>query len=614
MRYSAETFRHTSTPATFISSLWPFWSIPLFVASGSVVVYVLRYSSFGYDFTDEGYYLNVISDPTRWDWTYTFFGYIYNPLYVSLGQDVATLRAVNVVLTFTLSWFVALGLLSALLRPKSGEYLFASAVSAGLATSSLVMFDAWLVTPNYNTLSFQGLLLVALGLFSLQPVQNQSVNVRPWLLIGCGGWVVFMAKPSSAAAVALLALMYLLLSRKLSVKGVALAIFVSFFLVVVTALIWDKSLFSFFGKLFLSIEMLQSLDAGYGVGNAFRIDEIYLPQAYLAFFLFVLMLTAVLAWLSFQRVVVVRVTLAIAFGLLVFATVCSLWLGDYPSQQSSYFRRLVLLFAPFAALIVLISSLAYGFFHNGKWQQLLDASTLLLLPMVHAFGSNLNYWPVAGGGGYFWVLSGAIFFGGWCKSPQNRKSLLILAAMVPFVTATLLKEAINSPYRQPNNLMQNATSVQFGGASSELILSAAHAAYIKEARVAVAAAINDEKISVIDLTGRSPGLLFALGMDPVGAPWFIGGYRGSTVMGAKALQLEGCEKLAEAWLLREPFGGYRIDDSVLLSQGLSIGDYEFAVSWSTRPLVGGDPRILEQSLYRPIDRRSIQNKCESSRH
>jgi hypothetical protein len=56
----------------------------------------------GFDFTDEGFYLNWISDPWNYRSSASQFGFVYHPLYRLVGGDIVLLRQANVVISFAL--------------------------------------------------------------------------------------------------------------------------------------------------------------------------------------------------------------------------------------------------------------------------------------------------------------------------------------------------------------------------------------------------------------------------------------------------------------------------------------------------------------------------------
>jgi len=78
-----------------------------------IVVWLLKFCSYGLDFGDEGFYLALISNPFAYDYSYpiTNFSFIYHPIFLVLDSNVATLRQFSVLLAFALAWILAYRLL-----------------------------------------------------------------------------------------------------------------------------------------------------------------------------------------------------------------------------------------------------------------------------------------------------------------------------------------------------------------------------------------------------------------------------------------------------------------------------------------------------------------------
>ena len=172
------------------------------IGSICILGWLLWYCHYGFDFTDEGFYLNWISHPFNYSASLSQFGFLYHPLYQLVGGDIAALRQANVMLNFCLGWSAGWALLSRIFGVRTLSVLPKFAISAGMASSgllSLVFAGMWLPTPSYNSLAFQGLLITAAGLFLVDKTSSRASMVG-CVLIGVGGWLVFMGKPTSAAA------------------------------------------------------------------------------------------------------------------------------------------------------------------------------------------------------------------------------------------------------------------------------------------------------------------------------------------------------------------------------------------------------------------------------
>ena len=150
--------------------------------------------------------------------------------------------------------------------------------------------------------------------------------------------------------------------------------------------------------------------------------------------------------------------------------------------------------------------------------------------------------------------------------------------------------------------------------SSELKVSRASRDYIYNAISKSRRAGFEEGDPVIDLSGQSPGLLFAMGASNIGRPWFGGGYSGSVDYVALSLARESCKELAEAWILTEPGGPISISTEVIKSFGGNLSsDYHLIDSWMTAEWAGGYQQQRKQNFYRPSRPEVTGANCEALR-
>ena len=64
----------------------------------------------------------------------------------------------------------------------------------------------WLLTPSYNSLNGVAFLLVCIAVFSNAKMERRQLSAV--VLIGLGGYLSFMAKPTSAAALGIMVLVF----------------------------------------------------------------------------------------------------------------------------------------------------------------------------------------------------------------------------------------------------------------------------------------------------------------------------------------------------------------------------------------------------------------------
>jgi hypothetical protein len=118
---------------------------------------------------------------------------------------------------------------------------------------------------------------------------------------------------------------------------------------------------------------------------------------------------------------------------------------------------------------------------------------------------------------------------------------------------------------------------------------------------------------MIDLSGVSAGLLFAMGARPLGAAWTLGGYPGSNDFLAAALNRETCETIATAWILTEPGSKDWLSWEMLRPSGIDIArDYREVASIDARRAFA--PLTFEQRLLKPTRNAEVARlACEQAR-
>lgn len=526
----------------------------------------------GFDFTDESLYLIWLHSPHAYAASVTQFGFVYHPLDWLLGGDIALLRRANVLLTWGLAWVAAYLFLSSMLNEQATKTtrLVISAVFAG---SSLIFFQLWLPSPSYNSLTFQAILVAFSGLL-LADRRRARASDAGWLLVALGGWMAFMAKPTTALALAVLCAVYLLCARKLSLRGAIISLLGAAVLLVVSAWLIDGSVQGFIQRIRSGLALAQALGGGHEFGKMLRVDPIFLPDPLTQSILaagaaaaIVAFLVGATGWFS-QAVGALALLVALVYAV-------GLAWGWLPAQDFGKFQGMAVLAAPLSGLGVFA---ARGLM--GHWQalQLKKWALLLLcamLPFAYAFGTNNNYWVGAAATGYFWLLAGAGLWGLTKPRAGAWVSLLPMGAIALVVAALLLQLAMDRPYRQLEALRTNVHPTVLGpSGGSSLLLSEADHRYIEQFKQAAAKAGFSAGTPMIDLTGRAPGVLYAGGALNVGQPWLIGGYPGSLGFVSQALDSVSCEVLASSWLLLEPESPRAIPQAVLARYGAdAVMDY-----------------------------------------
>ena len=538
--------------------------------------WLLWYCRFGFDFTDEGFYLNWISNPFNYAESSTQFGFIYHPIYLLLDGSIANLRQLNLVFTYCLACIAGWALLGKLFESEGLNFLHRAAIAAALATSamvSVVFSGMWLPTPSYNTLAFQGVLVATIGLFLVEPYKHS--NLLAWILIGVGGWLTFMGKPTSAVAFAVTATAYLLISRIFRLRYVAITLGIALSLFVLTAFLIDGSIVAFATRLEEGALLAKVLDNDYTLRRIVRLEDLVLERKLavalliLAASVFGAMWIVILDIKAFRKYIPFVSAAISALGVL--AAFNLFQMAQIRPENRSLLIFAIPLGVVFAGILAHLSTKGSQKkdFH---WPLMV---TLLILPYVYAFGTGNNYWTLIGSACLFVIFSGLLTLWPLAAHPRLGTILLVVGFTVQAVAFVLLRQGLNSPYRQPQPLYKNDVPTDVGKFGAMLVMSNIHARYLASAMNVAEKSGFVRGTPVIDLTGRSPGVVYALGASSVGAAWMLGGYPGTSDFVSRALKSVPCKQLVSAWVLTEPQGSQAVPFDVLKVFGADLAnDYQ----------------------------------------
>jgi energy-coupling factor transporter transmembrane protein EcfT len=242
------------------------------------------------------------------------------------------------------------------------------------------------------------------------------------------------------------------------------------------------------------------------------------------------------------------------------------------------------------------------------------AILFIVMPHVYAFGTNRNYWENGAWVGIFWLLAGLTLLGPVVRARTSWSFVQPLALATQAVTAILLQTGLEQPQRQPQPLRLNQTTVEIGPDRSSLVLSSGYASYINDALATVQSGGFRLGTPVIDLSGQSPGILYAIGAKSVGLAWIIGGYPGSLQLAKAALDRVPCEEIANAWVLLEPNGPRSIPAELMPSLGAAFPEkYQQLGAWRTAEGAGGYAASRVQELYQPVAPADTLRVCQTLR-
>jgi len=577
-----------------------------------VLGWVLGYAQYGLDLTDESFYLVWISNPFIYDASVSQFGFVYHPLHLALGGDLVALRRANIVITFLLSWALVDAVLKQLLTDIHAIIAHRLVISAGFATVSMTAFSLWLTTPSYNSLNLQALLITSIGLLYSNKTTSLS-STASWAFVGVGGWLAFMAKPSSAAALAVSALIYLALTRKFSARSMVVSLSVAVAMLATSAYLIDGSPTLFIQRILEALTLSGHVDSGHSFAEIFRVGDYTLTdyeQSLLIFASFYIFLATYLLISPHRLRLLAGVTLTVLPVLMVVAVTSDKFQLHH---GLGYFQNLLVWAVLFSAIATYVLHTRVASPHLRSTHAL---TTILLLgmPYIYAFGSNGNYWWVGGFAAIFW-LTGALFGLGPLIRKHNSALVLLPTLLVAqAITAMLVQSGVERPYRQTQPLRANSHAIEVGSPGSQVLLAEPNGAFLAEAMSMTRDAGFEAGTPMIDLTGRSPGILYLLKAENIGQAWTMGGYPGSLDLAVAALRRVPCDKLAVAWLLQEEKGLGRISPELLGHFGAKVKrDYVEVARWITSRGAGGH-RSYEQALLKPTrSNEQATAACERSK-
>lgn len=567
-----------------------------------ILTFLVFASHYGFDLTDESLYVLLIKFPDIYKYTVSQFGFIYHPIANLLDYNIPNLRIFNILITYFLSVGTLVLFYFCVIKKNSFDIRknFIELISmAGIATSSFLYFSTfnWLPTPSYNSLNFQGILLAVMGLLLAQ-YSTRLLSVLGWGVMSVGGWLVFMAKPSSAMLLGVAFFFVLLLNRKISFIQVLTACFVLVALFVLTIYSLDNSFGDFIKRYQTGLEGGKLLASGHDASSIWRIDFPNLSNSEWRCF-------AINAILVALMVASLRTSLwsiaAVSFVcILVFAIYAGVHYGQFTSSVFSLprYSQLQILSLP-TGVTLSISSYCIStrtIPKNSKFS--LMFVIFLLIPYIYAFGTGNNYFYAGSAAAFFWILA-AIAMLAVIDSNWMRNSLLPLAFISQFVTIIFLLNAVESPYRQHNNLFNETQSVEIG--SSKLKVHEQIAKYFDDLKSLGLSGNLKSEDSIIDLTGCSPGIAVILGAHNLGAPWLLGGYPGSNPFALFYLNKMPVDQIRKAWVLTEPSGKLSLNPDILSNWGLSLeNDYELVGEVLAPAGYRGASEPSLQKIYRPI--------------
>ncbi len=584
------------------------------VGSLALVATMLALGDRGYDFSDEGFYLNWISTPHLWSSSTTQFGFVYHPVWVLVGGDVALLRRVTLVITVALSWWAAY---LALGRGSRGwPRTVTLSATAAMAALGLRIYNSWLLTPNYNTLALQGTLGIAVGLlvwWSADGVRRATAGAA---LVGLGVALLFLAKPPGAAATGVLVAIVVLAGGRWAIRPLAAAAAAFGAALLLIAVAIDGSTLTAWDRLRTGADDTRRLDGGHSWRAILHVDDLQPSLLTAAIGLGTFVSISALTWSATSAAGWERrlAGLVGVVALLPTVTLVVLRPGAVAGPAPA---------AALAPLAVLASAFLVRILRTWAWpskspnvtsehREMVLATGFLVLPLCATLGTNANTWVAASQFALFWALAAAVALRSLAISTSWRAMTATSVAAV-ILAALPMVWGMQHPYRQAGPVWRFDTVLHLG-AHGDLKASAATAHAVANLHALGSDAGLTPGTSVIDLTGQAPGLVFALDGRSINSPWVPGGYPGSGELLVATVDRLPCHEVTSAWLLDQPDGPRSLAEPFFQAIGASADNY--AVVGSVTPPTTSSTGPSQPEIRLLHDRRDAadaQRACQTAR-
>jgi hypothetical protein len=556
----------------------------------------------GYDFTDDAHYLIWASNPFIYSWSVSEFGILWHPIYKLVGGDIKSFRlagAATLSISAAIFGWAVWRLVAHRLHQACALPLILS-----ITASSFWAFVFWLPTPGYNELNLCGLLLFCAGLMFATPAAGLHFSrvtaigtAAKAALTAFGACIIAFAKPSTAIGAGLIGLVWLVVFRpqRSLLYSVYVGMFSAIFFSIIIALL-DGDFLTFIQRKLTGIHMLAIHSPTHGLDAAWRsvvdplVDLVTSPPIRLPILIIIGILfcwSNIALWASRRLTWLVNI-LSIATAAGVAIAVGNWRMGGNLTQE--YYVALI---APTLLLIAFGLALVIK---RLLWRDRLPfaiAAVLAVLPIIFSVGTGTPVIYHASQASVFWFAASIILA---TVTPTEVRSRIFGGTVMfsSFVTLGILLGAIADPYRLREPLWKQTERVEIGALSSVLLVDPSTASYITELQGAAAAHDFQLSTPIIDLTGTSPGTVFAIGGEAPGIPWLSGGYVGSTSYVRETLSRVPYEHLRHAWVLT---AGSRdaLPDAVLRSLGL-----DFPQGYQTVGRACMGIPCVEHLLWRPL--------------
>ena len=585
------------------------WALPpILLLLAQIALYVWM-APRGFEFTDEAYYFHNYLHWREFTGTTTFFGAYFEWPFRIMNQSVGAARVLSLALILASSAVLMREVLRFSVReqPPAERGSFRWWFLVAPMASAMMYFSGLLTTlraPSYNLLSLCTIALTTACL--LRTLEQQSRGRTPIgapLLFGVALGACFLSKASTALALLVVQGVFFIavnrdwhVRRLLALAGLITA-GVGLNLLVLTLAFpgWLESLRE-------GVAILRLRDGRYG---AMEIISNFRWTIQLA-------IVSSGAWMAGLAVLFVAVRCQIRPGsvsvisLLALVLVTILTLVLTIQSVEKYW-----LFAMTGATVGLWSlervGRTRGPMSRSEWADVGLMVLLLSLPLIFSAGTNN---PILAHS-----LMASIF--AYCavylrlyalrsKGMLNAFALAISLSLLclPALSAQLLAMTqVKYTYRQLTGLGVQDRPVSLAGGTSTVLVDSGTEQSLRDILALARASGFQPGQDVLDLTGDGPGVIYALGARPLGAPWLLGGYKGSDIATTHIIDTIGPAAVRQAWLLTSTDNPLRLAGwETVLEQRIGTGSHVMVGEIKIAKRYGRDVKLrpwITLQLWKP---------------
>jgi hypothetical protein len=157
----------TANPTRFLELESLIAAAAILVVSLAEFTLIFTTAKHGFDFTDEGYYLNWFSYPYLYKESASQFGFLYHPIFQAVGSDVCVFRRLNALAIMLVALTFSITLIRTTHSSAAYSPFLLFSLAAGMALSAFLQLQWLLLTPSYNWLNETGILIFLIGALGL---------------------------------------------------------------------------------------------------------------------------------------------------------------------------------------------------------------------------------------------------------------------------------------------------------------------------------------------------------------------------------------------------------------------------------------------------------------